>query len=176
MSLMEETLAWLDRLGVSYTLERHPAAYTVAQLEAMPVAHPQWICKNLFLRNGRGDRQYLAVLPGARRADLKALGEQLGAGKLSFASERRLMDCLGLTKGSVTPLGILQDREKQVVVALERSLMEQPLVGVHPNDNTATVWMQPRELVRVVESRGNLLVYVTLPHEKGAGGEEEKCG
>ena len=167
MPLMEDTLARLDELKIQYTLDRHPAVYTIEELDALDLPHKDCICKNLFLRHAKGDAHYLVVLPGHKRADLQVLREQLGSTKLSFASEDRLMSHLGLTKGSVSPLGVLNNAGHDVVVALDRALAEMPVLGVHPNDNTATVWLSSGELLRVLESCGNPITYVELPGGQG---------
>lgn len=167
MPLMEDTLARLDELKIQYTLDRHPAVYTIKELDALDLPHKDCICKNLFLRNAKGDAHYLVVLPGHKREDLQVLREQLGSTKLSFASEERLMSHLGLTKGSVSPLGVLNNAGHDVVVALDRALAEMPVLVVHPNDNTATVWLSSGELLRVLESCGNPIAYVELPGGQG---------
>ena len=102
------------------------------------------------------------TLPGGRQADLAALQQQLGCSRLSFASAGRLERYLGLHQGEVTPLGVLNDRGAAVEVVFARSLEQYPLLGVHPNDNTATVWMTFAEIRRVVEANGNRITLVDL--------------
>ena len=79
--------------------------------------------KNLFLRDAKGKRHFLVVLDKDKRADLKALQEQLSCSKLSFASEERLKKHLGLSRGSVTPLGILNDAQGMVELVFDRDLI-----------------------------------------------------
>ena len=95
-------------------------------------------CKNLFLRNQKGNRHYLVVLEHSKRADLKAVADQIGDGKLSFASPERLMTHLGLTPGSVSPFGLINDRDHAVRVVLDRDLKSADALAFHPNINTAT--------------------------------------
>ena len=101
------------------------------------------------------------VLQKDKQADLRALGEHLGV-KLSFASEERLMKYLGLEKGAVTPFGILNDTERAVEVLLDADLECMPLIGVHPNENTATVVLKPADLVRIIERHGNPVEYMKV--------------
>ena len=162
MPMLEDTLRRLDELNAAYALDRHPAVYTIEEVDALDLPRKECICKNLFLRNAKGDTHYLAVLPGHKKADLQALREQLGSTKLSFASQERLMAQLKLTKGSVSPLGVLNN-DGSVVVVLDRALRELPVLGVHPNDNTGTVWMSLEELCRIIGACGSPVVWVDLP-------------
>lgn len=95
----------------------------------------------------------------------------LGTSKLSFASEDRLMRYLGLTKGAVTPLGILNDHDHAVEVVLDRDLEKHPRLGVHPCVNTATVWLAFSDLRRLIEEnrQPNMLAGSIVKRiEKGA--------
>ena len=78
--------------------------------------------------------------------DLKALRRQIGSSHLGFASEDRLMTHLGLHKGEVTPLGILNDSSCTMEVLLDEDLFSEEVIGVHPNTNTATVFLSPQHL------------------------------
>lgn len=157
--LVEETLS---RLQIPYTLVEHPAVYTMEEIQRL--SFPGWekAVKNLFLRDDKKRSYYLVVLPGQKTADLKRLQEQIPSRKLSFASEADLAARLGLLKGSVTPLGILNDREHTVQVVLDRQLLAETEVGVHPNRNDATLLLAPGDLVRVIRDQGNPLVLVDL--------------
>ena len=73
------------------------------------------------------------------------------------------MKLLGLPAGSVTPLGVLNDEERKVTVFLDRDFFNEPgLIGVHPNDNTATVWLKAEDLVRMIEEHGNRINVVPI--------------
>lgn len=151
----------LDAAGIPYERADHPAVFTIEEMDRIDLPHPEAVVKNLFLRDAKGKRHFLAVLPGHRQADLKTLGELVGS-KLSFASEERLDRYLGLTKGSVTPLGVLNDGDRAVEVLLDEGLKEMPLVGVHPNLNTATVFLKTGDLVRLITDHGSKVTWVRL--------------
>ena len=151
----------LDAAGVGYEVWEHPAAFTIPEMDALDLPRPEIIAKNLFLRDAKGKRFFLAVLPKDKKADLKVLGERLGA-RLGFASEERLVEKLGLTKGAVTPFGVLNDADRAVEIFLDQGLWDLPLVGVHPNDNTATVALSPDDLERVVRAHGNPVERIEL--------------
>lgn len=99
---------------------------------------------------------------GRRAPTLRALAAQLESSKLSFASAERLEKYLGLKQGEVTPLGVLNDADAAVEVVFDRGLERFPCLGVHPNDNTATVWLSLADILRVVEGNGNEIRWVTL--------------
>ena len=151
----------LEALGVPYEVWEHPAVYTIEEMDALHLPDPSVVVKNLFLRDAKGKQHFLVVLQKDKQADLRALGEHLGV-KLSFASEERLMKYLGLEKGAVTPFGILNDTERAVEVLLDADLECMPLIGVHPNENTATVVLKPADLGRIIERHGKPVEYMKV--------------
>ncbi len=152
----------LDDAGVAYEKVEHEAVYTIEAMDALELPHAETVVKNLFLRDPKGKRHFLVVLPGHKQADLKALGQEVGV-KLSFASEERLEKYLDLTPGSVTPLGVLNDDSRSVEVFFDARLREQELMGVHPDLNTATVFLKTADLVRLIREHGNPFQWVELP-------------
>jgi len=102
------------------------------------------------------------VLGKDKKADLKELRKQLGSSALSFASEQRLEKYLMLSKGSVSPLGIINDTNREVEVAFDVELTTKEILGIHPNDNTATVLLSFADLKKVIEINGNTIKYVTV--------------
>ena len=98
---------------------------------------------------------------GDKRVDLKEFRKQNGTRPLTFASEGELYDILKLTPGSVTPLGLLNDEERKVEFCLDREFdTEEDLIGCHPNDNTATVWLKTQDLLEIIKEHGNAAVIV----------------
>ena len=153
----------LDRLGLTYTVIEHPAAYTIEEIDTvMEQTKARWIAKNLFLRDANGKRHFLVVIDKDKKADLKEIRKQLGVSNLSFASEDRLMKYLGLTKGSVSPLGVLNDTELAVEVVFDKDLLEREQIGVHPNDNTATVMLSLFDLDKIIREHGNPIRIIDL--------------
>ena len=150
----------LDDMKITYEFEEHPAVYTIEEMENLGIS--EGVVKNLFLRDSKGTRHFLVVLPKDKQADLKSIGAQLGCSRLSFASEDRLERYMKLLKGSVSPLGILNDADKCVEVVFDKDLKGKERLGVHPNDNTATVWMSFDALYGVVERNGNTIHFIEL--------------
>lgn len=144
----------LSQFGIPFTLTDHPAAYTVDEIDAMHLENEEYVAKNLFLRDDKKCRFYLLVLRKDKRADLKDLRAQIGSRPLGFASEEMLLEVLRLPKGSVTPLGILNDDEKRTELLIDGDILNSPLVGVHPNENTATIWLRPSDLLTLAAACG----------------------
>lgn len=163
MDGQNEVLRKLDALGIRYEAERHPAVFTIGEMEALGICERGEVAKNLFLRDAGGKRHFLVMLQKDKTADLHTIRPQLECSRLSFASEERLMRHLKLTKGSVSPLGILNDAEHTVEIAVDKDLIECTRLGVHPNENTATLWLSFADLRKIIEQNGNLLRIIEIP-------------
>jgi Ala-tRNA(Pro) deacylase len=154
--------AALDALGIRYERHEHPAVFNAGDASAhwAPLGGTQ--CKNLFLRNKKGDRHYLVVLEISKRADLKDLVKLVGDDRLSFGSPERLMAELGLTPGSVSPFGLLNDADGSVRVLVDADLQGAERLIFHPNINTASVVISWRDLERFLATRSNVVRVITL--------------
>ena len=129
----------------------HPPVYTIEEMDALTIPGKHRIVKNLFLRDDKKRNYYLVTLPGHKPVDLKALAALIPSRKLSFASEEALFAHLGLTKGHVTPLGALNNADKTVTVVFDAALQGQT-IGIHPMENTATVFVAFADVVRLLEA------------------------
>jgi len=158
----EKVLKILHDLHIEYQLINHPAAFTVEDMDKMDMNRYGDGCKNLFLRDAKGRRHFLVVLHKDKSADLKSIQEQLGCTRLGFASEERLFKYLRLHKGEVTPLGIINDPDAFVEVVLDNDLIGKNKLGVHPNDNTATIWISFDALKKIIEQNGNIIHFVNI--------------
>lgn len=158
----QTVLEALKEQGAAYELVEHEAVYTMEDIDALGLAPGGVECKNLFLRDQKGKRHFLVTVRGDKRVDLKKLQTALGCTRLSFASPERLARHLQLQPGSVTPLGILNDQARAVEVAFDRDLPDDGRVGVHPNDNTATVWVKLCDLIALIQAHGNTVTRVEI--------------
>jgi Ala-tRNA(Pro) deacylase len=157
-----EVDAALRGLGIAFTRHEHPAAATVEEAERYWADIDGTQCKNLFLRDQKGTRHYLVILVASKKADLRAVADQIGDGKLSFASPERLMTHLGLTPGSVSPFGLIHDRDRRVRVVLDRDLKTASRVLFHPNINTVTLTIAFADFLKFLDSCGHAIQYVTI--------------
>lgn len=152
----QEIYALLAENGVWHEITEHKAVFNMAELAEVEIPYPEGDAKNLFLRDDKKRSYYLLTVRGDKRVDLKQFRRAHGLRPLSFASEEELAALLGLFSGAVTPLGLLNDAQHSVKLFLDAELLAPPgLVGVHPNDNTATVWLKTEDLLRILREHGS---------------------
>lgn len=156
-----EVYSYLKEKGIEYEIMEHKAIYNMAELSELHLPHPEADAKNLFVRDEKTQQYYLITVKGSKRVDLKAFKKSQGIKSIKFASPFELWEVLKLAPGSVTPLGLLNDDEKKVIFCLDREL-EEGLIGCHPNDNTATVWLNCKDLVTMLKEHGNKVLIVDL--------------
>ena len=149
-----ETYQYLTDHGIAFEATEHQAVYNMEELDSVELPYPEWDAKNLFVRDDKKRGYYLITVQGDKRVDLKEFRKVHGLRSLSFASAEDLMAILGLVPGAVTPLGLLQDKDRRVRLYLDAAFSGH-LIGVHPNDNTATVWLQADDLVALLRDHGN---------------------
>lgn len=151
----QEVYDFLTSRGIEYEVTEHGAVFNMEEMSHVELPYPEADAKNLFVRDDKKRNYYLITVRGDKRVDLKKFREEHGTRQLSFASENDLMNLLGLIPGAVTPLGILNDSEKKVKFFLDEELVKCGLIGVHPNDNTATVWLKTTDLIDIITEHGN---------------------
>lgn len=162
MSAEQKVYEVLDNLGIGYEKITHPPVYTVEEANEywknLEGAHT----KNLFFRNKKGKRHFLVILDSEKSLDIKALQSKIGAGTLSFASDRRLEEHLGLTKGAVSVFGLINDENNGVEVIVDNKLLKSGRIGFHPNVNTATITIGIEDFKKFLDSTGNKVSYKDL--------------
>ncbi len=148
-----DILELLKEMNIEYELQEHRAVYTVEDVQEIFLNLDGIGCKNLFLKDIKKNL-FLYTLPDNKRADLKTLPEKINNKRLSFANENDLQEYLGLTLGSVTPLGIINDKEQKVTVVLDKELKNNKVL-IHPNRNTATISIKYEDLIKFIKHCGN---------------------
>jgi Ala-tRNA(Pro) deacylase len=152
----------LRALGLPFERYEHPPVATAQDGERHWAGIDATHCKNLFLRNQKGDRHYLVVVVHSKRVDLRDLAAQMGDGRLSFASPERLMTHLGVTPGAVSPTGLINDRDHHVRVFLDRDLQSARRISFHPNINTVTLTLAFGDFERFLADCGHSVRYVDV--------------
>jgi Ala-tRNA(Pro) deacylase len=158
---MQNVFDFLKQLGISYETHEHPPVLTVEEAAQYRSNIEFGENKNLFLRNKKGDKHYLVTIASSKNLDLKKLGEVLGE-KLGFASEDRLSQYLGLTRGEVSPFGLINDSKKEVVFILDKSLLRNKKLGFHPNVNTQTVIVGTKDFEKFLAATGHTVMLENL--------------
>jgi Ala-tRNA(Pro) deacylase len=157
-----EVYAALDSLGIAYERHEHPPVFTAEEAAEHWSGIDATQCKNLFLRNKKGNRHYLVVLEISKQADLRQVAKLVSDDRLSFGSPERLMTKLGITPGSVSPFGLINDTDHSVRVIIDRDLRSANRLIFHPNINTASLVVSWADFERFLESRGNIVTFVKL--------------
>lgn len=152
----------LEQLDIPVEYHEHPPAPTIE------VARIYWKdivathCKNLFFRNHKGDRHYLVIIEHSRDLGIHDLEKRLKQGKLTFASGERMQRYLGLSPGSVSPFGLINDQEKHVHVFLDQNLRKSDRISFHPCINTASLVIPYEGFERFLRFTKNSFEYLEL--------------
>lgn len=158
-----EVYEYLKNENIYYEITEHEAVYNMEELKKVELPYPEADAKNLFVRDDKKKNYYLITVKGDKRVNLKDFQEKNGTRRLSFASSDDLMNILKLIPGAVTPLGILNDDDRKVTFYIDKDFENEPnLIGVHPNDNTATVWLKTDDLINIIENHGNTVNIVEI--------------
>ena len=157
----DEIYNYLLEKKIWHKILEHQAVYTMKDLKKLELLDLKGEAKNLFLKDDKNNF-YLIVVKGDKRVDLKQFRKNNNLRSLSFASEKNLLDIIGLKPGTVSPLGILNDKMKRVIVYIDKYFIDNNIILVHPNDNTATVWLKTEDLVDIIKNHGNSVNIVEI--------------
>jgi Ala-tRNA(Pro) deacylase len=152
----------LDAMGIRYEQYTHPPVFTSEEAAEHWAEIPATRVKNLFLRNKKGNRHYLVILEVGKQADLRHLVKIIGDDRLSFGSPERLMSAMGLTPGSVSPFGLLNDPSHAVHVIVDEDLRRVQRLIFHPNINTASLTISVADFERFLAARGNPVRWIEV--------------
>ena len=155
---------FLDSLDIDYKTLKHPAAFTIEECNKVRDFVKAPVFKNLFLTNKQQTKFYLLVMPGEKIFKTKYLSAQINSARLSFADENHMKQYLGVTPGSVTPLGLIHDRDNTVNLLLDEDLKNYPVFACHPCINTASVIMNFDDLTsKIIPATRHEFQWVSLP-------------
>ncbi|MBQ6519154.1 MAG: prolyl-tRNA synthetase associated domain-containing protein [Anaerolineaceae bacterium] len=143
---------FLDRLGVSFERTDHPdqPATSMEVCEKVDAVLGVHICKNLFLCNRQKTNFYLLVMPGDKIFKTKELSKQLGISRLSFAEEEFMEKFLDIHPGSVSVLGLMNDKDQNVRLVIDEDVLKEDLFGCHPCENTSSIRFSTKDLTEKI--------------------------
>lgn len=136
---MNPVEAFLQSNNIAYEYHAHPAVYTCEQAEEHKHLMPGIAVKNLFLIDKKTWRKFLVILPAEQKADLKSLTKLFEISKLSFWSADLLIQTMLLEPGSVSPFGLINNKDKDIEVYIDQKVYDSDIVNFHPNINTASL-------------------------------------
>ena len=153
----------LDSLNISYQRIDHEAAMTMEACAAVDEALEATICKNLLLCNRQHTAFYLLLLPGDKVFKTSVLSKQIGSSRLSFAGAEYMEEYLDITPGSLSILGLMNDRDRHVELLIDEDVLKGEYIGCHPCINTSSLRLKTADLVeRIIPAMGHAPRLVTL--------------
>lgn len=138
----------LDKLGISYEGVDHGVAATIEECEVVDEALGIAMCKNLFLRNQKKNTFFLLLMPGDKKFMTKDLSSQLNISRLSFAEPEYMEEYLDITPGSVSVLGLMNDKDWYVDLLIDKDLLEEEYIGCHPCMNTSSLKIKTEDILK----------------------------
>ncbi len=157
--IIKITLDFLDKNNINYRLQEHGPVFTVEDIEKIGLKVEGLGVKTLFLRNRKGKNFYLIAINDSKRLDLKKMAEILNEKRLNFATENNLEEYLKVKPGSITPLALMFNEQKNVKLIIDQDLWEADLVSMHPNKNTATITLDNTNFQRIINTLGSYKIF-----------------
>ena len=155
---------FLDSLGIDYYRVDHAPAMTMEVCAAIDEALEATICKNLLLCNRQGTAFYLLMLPGNKVFKTSVLSKQIGSSRLSFASAEAMEQYLDITPGSVSVMGLMNDKENHVQLLMDKDILQGEFIGCHPCINTSSLRFRTADLIdKIIPAMAHTPIYVELP-------------
>ena len=153
----------LDRLGVEYERIDHEPAMTMEDCKEVDQLLEAVICKNLFLCNRQKTVFYLLMIPDTKVFHTKDLSAQIGSARLSFAKPEYMEEFLDITPGSVSVMGLMNDKEHRVQLLIDEDVLDGEYIGCHPCINTSSIRFKVKDLIeKVIPAMGHDFVKVKL--------------
>ena len=160
----ERCYDFLDGLNIEYFRVDHDHADTIEECEEIEKTLGCRICKNLLLTNRQQTAIYLLAMPGKKPFKTKILSKQIGTARLSFASEEQMLRSLDITPGSVSVLGLMNDKNKEVQLLIDKDLLGEKYFGCHPCINTSTLKIKTEDVInKIIPTTEHSVEYVELP-------------
>ena len=158
----QEIYNYLNSRNIKYEIINHIPVYNMLDLEKVNLPNKEYDAKNLFIRDDKKINYYLITIKGNKKINLKEFRKVNNTRPLTFASDLDLLNILNLKPGSVTPLGLLNDKKIQVKFYLDDEFDLDSYIYVHPNDNTATISLKVLDLINIIKEHGNLTNIIKL--------------
>ena len=162
----ERCYALLDGLGIEFWRVDHDYADHIEDCHEVEKVLGCEICKNLLLTNRQQTEIYLLLLPGDKPFKTKILSKQIGTARLSFGTPEQMLETLDITPGSVSVLGLMNDKDKRVHLLIDKDLLKEEYFGCHPCINSSSLKFRTSDLIeRIIPAMQHTPEYVELPWE-----------
>lgn len=139
--------SFLDGIKIGYGIFHHPPAYTLEECREIEKEIGGEICKNLLLRTTSGDKYFLLMMKGDKKFVTKEVSKKLGSSRLSFAQGEEMISMLNTQPGSLSITSLIFDKDKKIMLAVDKEVFETEFVCCHPCDNTATLKIRTDDII-----------------------------
>lgn len=153
----EEIYDYLKSKNIDFEVTNHQAVFSMDELSQVNFPYQQCYAKNLFVTDSKKTKYFLITVKGSKRVDLKEFRANciVPTSRLSFASPQELFEKMELLPGSVSPFGLLNSKDKNIIFYIDEDFwLGNKKIGIHPNINTATVWLNVDDLVKIIKEKG----------------------
>ncbi len=159
---MNKVLEYLDGLGIEYQLMHHQAVVTTEESRIVIHVDGCMACKSLYVKDKKSDNYYLVVLPFHKRAEMRGLARYVVCAKFEFATEEKLLEDLGVHRGSVSPFAFLNEKADgyHAPLLIDNQVWNSDKVKFHPCDNTMTVVLATNDFKKFLQSIGKKIIVV----------------
>lgn len=144
----------LSELSIPFELVEHPAAFTTEQADRYIEGIEGVRTKSLFLTNKKKTAYYLLIMDDQKKLDMDSFKVKVGANRIKFCSEESLMEKMGLTPGTVSIFGLMNNKEKDIQLYFDEDIMDEKRMSFHPNDNTKTIFIDTKDMIKFIEEEG----------------------
>ena len=163
MEAYQQVAKKLQELGITYDVVEHPPAFTTEQADSYIEVLEGVRTKSMFLTNKKKTQYYLLIMDDQKRLDMEDFKDQVGANRIRMASTESLAEKMQLPAGTVSPFGLLNNEEKDILVYFDQDIQSEEIMTFHPNTNEKTIFIKTQDLFRFLESIGFNYEILTLP-------------
>ncbi|MEA4971618.1 Prolyl-tRNA editing protein ProX [bioreactor metagenome] len=157
------TYEFLDKLGIKYEKYEHEPVMTIADAQELDKKIGFEICKNLFLSSRHSTEFYLLVMVGSKKFNTGRMSKQIGVPRMTFADDTHMLEYLNIKPGSVSPLGLVNDKGNNVKLLFDYDVLNMEKIAVHPCVNTATLIINTKDFVeKILPACGHDYIKVTV--------------
>jgi len=162
MDAYQQVANKLQELGIAFDVVEHPPAFTTEQADSYIEGMEGVRTKSMFLTNRKKTQYYLLIMDDKKRLDMDDFKVQVGANRIRMASLDSLAEKMNLPAGTVSPFGLLNNDEKDILVYFDKDIVSEDIMAFHPNTNEKTIFIKSKDLFRFLESIGFTYKFLTL--------------
>ena len=150
--MKEQVFKELEKMGIEYEVVNHPPAFTTQEADAYIEGKEGVRSKTMFMSDKKKRNFYLLILDDSKRLDIKKIGEQINEKSLRLGNEENLKSKMNLQFGSVSPFGLLNNKEKDIKVYVDKEILNEKIITFHPNENDVTIFIKINDMFKFFDN------------------------